>query len=250
MGIVRAALVTTLSLAVSSTALAGAIVSGDGNETCWQAAGPECTARQISLHHEWQGNDPNGQGAAWISYADTGAQGNTLTPRGIGQPGIAGHDGSPGVPHLGVHESLGPVSIGDRLVLDLWADDTARVTLRYREGAASSGGVASQLLAPNFSQDVCADGPGGCEPEDRAHLTYTFTGNDLRLAGPNAFYLEFLTYQVGTGTTNPSNPFGLLYSGRIESGGDAIAVAEPPSLGLLAGAGLVSLVVIRRRRPM
>lgn len=224
-------------------ALAGIIVSGDGSEGCRMASsGDACTAETVSAHPLWQTGNPNGNGADWISYADTGYLGSTLAVA----PG-----GEPSAPLMQVREVLLDVTAGTRLVMDLWADDTAEVQLRFDDGSGFAGSLLATLLTPNFTQNVCADGPNGCEPEDRAHFEYVFSDEDLATVAGSEIWLDFTTFQVGTGITNRANPFGLLYSGRIElalATPGAVAVPEPPSLALLAGAGVICLVFVRRRQ--
>lgn len=230
----------------SSSAMAGLIVSGDGDETCrvLSAGASSCTVQTISVHSKWQPNDPHGQGAAWISYADTGVLGSTLA--------VAPDDGDPATPDaenplMKVREVLTGIAAGDRLIMDLWADDTARAELLYDNGADFPGFFAS-LVEPNFTQDTCADGPPGCEPGELAHIKYTFTEGDLETLGGRNVYLDFTTFQVGTGTTNASNPFGLLYSGRLDPAGErtVTAVPEPSSFGLLLSGALLGLMGRRR----
>lgn len=219
------------------------IISGDGTEECRMAAGaPACSVQTISVHRLWQSNNPNGYGAQWISYADTGAAGSTLA---------VAPEGNPENPLMLVREVLVGITAGARLVMDLWADDTARVELRYDDGSGFAGGLLRSLLTPNFSQNVCADGPTGCQPEDRAHFEYTFTEEDLAVANGANVFLYFTTFQVGKGTTNATNPFGLLYSGWLELADQtrtAVAVSEPPPLALLAGMGVFGLILLRRRQ--
>ncbi|HEX7035398.1 MAG TPA: PEP-CTERM sorting domain-containing protein [Pseudomonadales bacterium] len=218
------------------------IISGDGTEQCQIAAGGPCSVQTISVHRLWQPNNPNGQGAEWISYADTGAAGSTLAeaPGGIVEN-----------PLMFVREVLEGITAGARLVMDLWADDTAQVDLRFDDGSGFEGGLLHSLLTPDFSQDTCAAGPTGCEPEDRAHFEYTFTEEDIAALNGASVFLYFTTFQVGTGTTNAANPFGLLYSGWLElteQSQATVPVSEPSPLALLAGMGVFGLVLLRRRK--
>lgn len=227
MGFLRALILVAVGLAATH-ALALPIVSGDGNETCLVPMQQSCTVQTISLHRRWQTNDPNGDGAAWISYADTGALGSTLAVA----PG-----GNKQAPVMFVRETLTGLQAGDRLVMDVWADDTSEVQLQYGDGSTFFGSHLATLLTPNFTQNTCADGANGCEPEDKATIDYTFTAQDVAAAAGGSLYLSFSAFQVGTGTTNATNPFGLLYSGYTSSTSSgqrtAADVPEPPVFGLL-----------------
>ncbi len=207
-------ILTTLVLIIGINvhALATLIISGDGTETCTYGATLSpgtCAVQTISVHSAWQTNNPNGNGAEWISYADTGVSGTTLAPL----------DGTTSV--FTVTETFF-ANVGDMLYLDVWADDTAEVFLN-----------GTSLFSPNFTQSICANGAIGCEPGENGMISYTFA-----LSGMNT--LSFDVFQVGTGTSNSANPFGLLYSGTLTS------VPEPSVLALI-GLGLLVLGLTRRK---
>ena len=146
--------------------------------------------------------------AVWISYAFTGVGDVDFQP-GMGQ-----------TPVVTISQLF--TSIVGVLTLKVWADDTAEVFL---------DGVS--LFPPAFSQSVCSGVPIGCRPQDFGTVTSALK------AGPHK--LDFTLYQVGTGTDNITNPFGLLYTGTA-------TVPEPATL-FLAGGVLLCLGLVRTRRP-
>jgi hypothetical protein len=204
-----------LIIGMNGQALAIPIISGDGTETCVSGTplGGVSVACDISLiddHNLWKQNgDADLNGAAWISYANTGVGGDTLAP-------LAGETSV-----FTVIETF-EANIGDMLYLDIWADDTAGVLI---------DGIT--LFSPNFSQNICADGSIGCEPDEFGTVSYTFASSGIHS-------LSFDVYQVGTGTNPDVNPFGLLYSGTLTS------VPEPSVLVLL-GLGLLGIGLTRRK---
>ena len=204
-----------LMFGIYSQALAITIISGDGTETCISGdplggSAVGCTITTIDDHPLWkQNSDADLNGATWISYANTGVDGDTLAP-------LAGTTSI-----FTVIESF-DANIGDTLDLNVWADDTAGVFIND-----------ISLFSPNFTQNICANGTIGCEPDEFANISYTFDSS-----GPYA--LSFDVYQVGTGTNPDVNPFGLLYTGTLTS-------VPEPSIILLLGSGLVLIGFVRRK---
>jgi hypothetical protein len=178
----------------------------------------------------WQDNFPTNPGksddksAVWISWGNTGYGGDQFQPRSESVPGVTIYDNF-------------FLSGSGLLTLDVWADDTAEVFL---DGQS----IYSPVLV---GQDICADKPIGCEIRDVAHISTAVTSS---LNGSHQ--LAFAVYQLGTGLDPNSNPFGLLYTGTVQSAGidpNSPSVPEPGTLGL-AGIGVMVAagVTLKRRR--
>lgn len=205
------ALIATGLLLATSMASAFPIISsetedlsGNTQTSCVTPYDDGCELQAITPHSRWQPNDPNGLGAEWVSYADTGSPGTVTTPSTAQAAAMTVTE----IFHLDV-DSL--------VTLDVWADDTSSVSL---------DGVV--LIQPNITQNICANGTIGCEPDENAHFEW-----DL-LAGTHTLIFE--VFQVGGG------PLGLLYSGETSPS----EVPEPATM-LLFGLGLLGLGASRRK---
>lgn len=171
-------------LSMPCVTLATPIVSGDLNETCNFSA-PKlptnaCIPQTITPVVSWERNDPNGLGAQWISYTNSGS-GGVSPPNDFNRPIVSFFE-------------IFLAQAGDMLALDVWADDTASVLLD-----------GSLLFGANISQDNdCADGAIGCEPGENA----TLIASNLTASQHT---LQFDVFQLG------GDGFGVLWSGELSS---------------------------------
>lgn len=196
-------LVATLAVVPAEAAL----VQIDSKAGLATSAGPSTVA--ITPHPLWQSNNPSGSSAVWISYKDSGYGGSQFQPY-LGT-----------TPVVSIFDSF--TSGAGLFTLNVWADDTAEVFL---------DGVS--LISPKFTQSSCSGQPIGCLPDDAGVFSLAI--------GAGFHTLEFVLYQVGTGTDTNSNPFGLLYSGTAPG-----AEAPEPAAFVLTGIGLAAVGLLRRR---
>jgi hypothetical protein len=95
----------------SLNAGAASILSGDGTETCSLPTAVTCSVTAINPAASYQAIDPLGQGAIWVSYADTG------------RPGTVG--AAPGYVAT-IYEQFFAAQ-GSALSLQVWADNWVEI---------------------------------------------------------------------------------------------------------------------------
>jgi hypothetical protein len=189
---------------------AGLAYSNLNSSGQYNGIGPSGLTVAIGAHPLWQPNNPNGSSAVWISYAQTGYEGNHF------QPSLGS------TPVVTITDTF-TATENNVLNLQVWADDSAGV---YVDGV--------QVFAPVYTQgSACSGQVIGCLPGQAGVLSNYHLG-------PGTHTITFDLFQTGTGTDTTSNPMGLLFTGSD------IAAPEPAAL-LLVGGGLVGIGLLRRR---
>jgi hypothetical protein len=193
----------------ASTASAALINSAPGNGACTLFGGGACTLQAITPHPAWQTNLPDGSSAVWVSYANTGVGAGSVSPASSAANFM-----------MQVRETINVSPINNVLLnLKVWADDTAGVYLN-----------GNLIFAPNFTQNICANGPIGCQPNE-------FAVFNVMLAAGSTNTIDMQVYQTGGG------PAGLLYTGSTKE------APEPSTIALIAMAllSMFGFGMMRRR---
>lgn len=217
----------------AATAQAGPIeVSSSNGVTNWTAlvdlsygslfsapAGSTGEAVAIKPHSAWYQEI----GLNWISYAKTGIGPDNIVAPTYNTP-IDSTDVTEQRQAIVSFTRTFTATAGSSLSMWLWADDTAFMRL---------DGGSWVPTAHAWAQSTCETNPTSCRPGTSSYAAWT-----LAPTVGDEHTLEILAYQIGTGTTNDSNPFGIQYYGTVPDGG--------ATLTLLGGA-LVGLGILRRK---
>lgn len=167
------------------------------------------TTVAVTPHPLWQPNHPTNPGdpadhsAVWIAHQSSGYGDSQFQP----------YMGSNPVAKI----FFNFVSGAGNLILKVWADDTADV---YLDG--------NPLVTGNFTQNICANGSLGCEPNEFVLLNVPLA------AGSHT--LQFNLYQVGITTDSFTNPTGILFTGTAPAHAPEPASLALSGLALVAGA--------------
>ncbi|HLI14107.1 MAG TPA: PEP-CTERM sorting domain-containing protein [Alphaproteobacteria bacterium] len=221
-------------VASAPRAEAAAILLQSGNpaagqtESCANPFNASTACVAITPDSLWQGTHPafapNLPGfqnlassqASWVSFAKTGVgPDNVVVPQNLYAPSM-------------IYTLTFNAPADARIIANIWADDTAKILV---DGVFINSATFDTSFADNH---ICEDSAPSCTP-GKDYVVDTLLG-----AG-TSHSLEFDVYQIGNGTTNNSNPFGLLFVGEVDP------VPEPPAALLLA-AGLSGFLLFARRR--
>jgi PEP-CTERM motif len=210
-------LAVTVLLAASSAAYATIIdVNSDLTNEWNNQTG---TDTMIPADPSWT---PIGVGYEWVSYATA-----QYPPAVVGNITLTG--GNTAAPTAIFTKSFTLPDVVNTGSITIWADDTARV---YLDG----------MLVIDANPTIgshCVNAPVGCVPG----TGYTFDVAPFDL-GAGVHTLTLDAYQLLSGT-----PFGVMYTGQIDSEPRSPAVPEPASY-LLMGLGLAGIAILipRARR--
>ena len=224
-----AAVFAAVALMAAQQADAKLLASGAdlGNELCGSPAmGVAMGACSfIVAHPAWQGDNPafgefETTPATWISFGPTGYGPDNLTV--------------PYNPNLhSLVYQLHFEAEGNTLInTKVWADDTALI---FIDGVAINPGVDINPSHNHTCQDANTQTPS-CTPGNSIEIS-------ALLGAGTAHVLEIWAWQLGTGTSNNSNPFGIMYVGVVQ----APSVPEP-GMALALATMLGGMGYVARRR--
>lgn len=195
---------------------AGGAGDGFGTLTCASGAVVTCgpgIAALTTIPGVWQPNNPNASSAVWVSFdASHGSTG----------PKVAAPNANPGNQTVTFNYSF-TLATPAKLSLNIWADDTAQVSVDH----------ISQISGNGTQDSFCAAGAIGCQPGEDGSISSL-------LLGTGAHEIEFAVYQRVV-NSKTGTPFGLLFAG------DLTPVPEPASI-LLLGSALTAVGMVSKRR--
>lgn len=180
----------------------------------------------IVAHPAWEPDNPafgdeETTSATWISFGPTGYGPDDLT--------VPFNDTLPGLIYQLFFTAEGNTLIDTKV----WADDTALI---FVDGVAINAGVDIDPSHNHTCQDANAQTPS-CTPGSAIEIS-------ALLGAGTTHVLEIWAWQLGRGTNNNSNPFGIMYVGVVQDP----SVPEPGmAMALATMLGGMGFIAHRRR---